>query len=161
MSLVIDSARSKISVFYTTLEFLPVKYVSSVGLYAYIKSFNQRPPPTGQELALSVIPNNDEIVIKHRTASIFIGTDFEAMVHNASFTTLVLTGLATELGIESSARDAYNRDFYPVIVSDAVSSSDQESHTRSLEGMKKLLLPLTVLQTQELISFWHGNNKQS
>lgn len=43
----------------------------------------------------------------------------------AGITTIVFTGISTELGIESSAMDALNRDFYPVIVSDAVSSSDK------------------------------------
>ena len=58
------------------------------------------------------------MITKH-TASIFIGTDFERMVRNAGITTIVFTGIATELGVESSARDALNRDFYSVVVSDA------------------------------------------
>jgi nicotinamidase-related amidase len=75
----------------------------------------------------------DEMVITKHTTSIFIGTDFERIIRNAEITTIVFTGIATELGVESSARDALNRDFYPVIVSYAVSSSDKDAHIRSLE----------------------------
>jgi nicotinamidase-related amidase len=50
------------------------------------------------------------------------------MVRNAGIATMIFTGIATELGVESSARDALNRDFYPVIVSDEVSSSDNDAH---------------------------------
>jgi nicotinamidase-related amidase len=44
------------------------------------------------------------------------------------------------MGIESSARDASNRGFYPVVVSDCVSSLDKDAHERSLETMSKLFI---------------------
>jgi nicotinamidase-related amidase len=81
--------------------------------------------------------------------SIFIGTDFDRMVRNAGITTIVFTGISTELGVESSARDALNRDFYPVTVSDAVSSSDKDAYTRSLQNMEKFL---TVVSTKEIVN---------
>src|SRR4051812_20184302 len=85
---------------------------------------------------------------KH-SMSIFIGTDFERMIRNAGITTIIFIGISTEGGIESSARDALNRDFYPVIVSDAVSSSDKDAHTRSLHNMERFL---TVISSNELAS---------
>jgi nicotinamidase-related amidase len=45
----------------------------------------------------------------------------------------VLTGIATEFGVESSARYAFNRGFYSVVVSDCVSSPYKDGHERSLE----------------------------
>jgi nicotinamidase-related amidase len=44
------------------------------------------------------------------------------------------------MGIESSARDASNRGFYPVVVSDCVSSFDKDAHERSLKTMAKLFI---------------------
>ena len=38
---------------------------------------------------------------------------------------MVFTDIATEIGVKSSARYAPNRDFYHVIVSDAISSSEK------------------------------------
>lgn len=66
-------------------------------------------------------------------------------------TTITFTGIATELGAESSARDALNRDFYSVIYSDAVSSSDKDAHARSLQNMETFL---TVASTNELTNIW-------
>ena len=57
---------------------------------------------------------------------------------NRGITTLLFTGIATEIGIESSARDASNRGFYPVVVSDCVSSMDKDGHERSLKNLEKL-----------------------
>ena len=53
------------------------------------------------------------------------------MARNAGIITIVFTGIATELGVTSSAMDALNRDFYTIVVSDAVSSSDKDAHTHS------------------------------
>jgi len=62
-----------------------------------------------------------EIIINKHTASIFIDTAFERMLRNAGINAVVFTGIATEFGVESSARDAFNRGFYCVVVSNCVS----------------------------------------
>ena len=54
-------------------------------------------------------------------------------LRNAVIITVVFTGIATEFRIESSARDAFNRGFYSVVVSDCVSSPDKDGHNRSLD----------------------------
>jgi len=151
----IESARkSKISIFYTAIEMLPLKYESSSRLYTYNKLMAkmQRSMPEKRDLSLAInTKEEEEMVITKHTASIFIGTDFERMIRNAGVTTVVFTGIATEMGVESSARDALNRDFYPVIVSDAVSSSDKDAHIRSLQNMERFL---TVISTDELVNIW-------
>lgn len=76
--------------------------------------------------------------------SIILGTDFEAMVRNAGVTTIVFTGIRTEYGIESIARDAVNRDYYSVIISDAVSSNDRESHKTPPSGHPKISKALEI-----------------
>ena len=113
----------------------------------------QRSMPEKRDLSLAIYTKEEEeeMVITKHTASIFIGTDFERMIRNAGVTTVVFTGIATEMGVESSARDALNRDFYPVIVSDAVSSSDKDAHIRSLQNMERFL---TVISTDELVNIW-------
>jgi nicotinamidase-related amidase len=62
------------------------------------------------------------------------------MIRNRHITTLIFTGIATEAGIESSARDALNRGFYPVVVSDCVSSMDQDAHERSMKNLQKIAI---------------------
>jgi len=159
INLLIESARrTKIPIFYTSVEMLPTKYESSARLYTYNKLFarmqQQRPQQSRSEnmdLFPAVDRKEGEMVITKHTASIFIGTDFERMVRNADITNIIFTGIATELGVESSARDALNRDFYPLIVSDAVSSSDKDAHTRSLQNMENFL---TVVSINEIMDIW-------
>jgi nicotinamidase-related amidase len=94
-----------------------------------------------------------EMVIDKDTAGILIDTAFELMLQSAGIITVVFTGIATEFGIESSARDASSRGFYSVVVSDCVSSLDKESHNKSLENMKKLI---TIISSRLRI---FGQNK--
>jgi nicotinamidase-related amidase len=84
------------------------------------------------------------------TGIIFIGKDVERLVRNAGINTLIFTGIATDLAIESNARESL-RDFYTVIASDAVSSFDREWHMRSLENLRKII---NVVSSKDLINIW-------
>lgn len=148
---VITSARQKnIPIFYSKITPLPDLFQSPVRKFLQKKmSFQLQPIPNGFDLTID--PLKHETVILKNTASIFVGTNFELMLRNAGITTIVFTGIATEIGVESSARDALNRSFYPVIIKDAVSSFDQKAHERSLENLEKLLI---LLNANEIIDLW-------
>ena len=142
----IKKAREKnIPIFYTKITPLPERFESGPRL---ANRWGQMPnDPTAWDLAVK--HEKDDIVLNKNTASIFIGTNFELMVRNAGIRTLIFTGIATEIGVESSARDASNRGFYSVIAEDAVSSGDQEAHKRSLANMSRMML---VKKSAEIIS---------
>jgi nicotinamidase-related amidase len=57
----------------------------------------------------------EEMVITKHTASISIGTDFERMIRNAGITTIIFSGIATELGVESTTRDEIPYNSYKQI----------------------------------------------
>ncbi len=87
--------------------------------------------------------------MKKRFSSV-VDTGFERMLRNAGIITIVFTGIATEFGVESSARDAFNRGFYSV-VADCESSPYKDGHDRSLENMKNLI---TVINSEEIENVW-------
>jgi len=128
------------------------RYASPVMKFIWRERFKkmaQAQAPNGQDLTIPPLEN--DIVIPKNTASMFVGTNFELILRNAGLTTIVFTGIATEFGVESSARDASNRGFFPVIATDAVSSFDQEGHKRSLANMAKMMI---LLSTEEIIKLW-------
>ncbi len=141
----IETARKKgMPIFFTKITPLPSKFESPSRKYSATKSkFNLSQLPK-EMFDLAIQPNEGEIVINKNTASIFIGTNFELMARNAGIETLIIAGIATEIGVESTAREASNRGFYVVVGSDASSSSDKEAHERSLLNMKKLFDVLTL-----------------
>ena len=135
---------------YTLITPLRRDFTSSWGCYSMMRRFkvstmNEVPSfmaigSKEREIPEIIKPRDNDIVLEKSTASIFIGTHFEYLMRNRTITTLLFTGIATEYGIESSARDASNRGFYPVVVSDCVSSSDKEAHERSLKNLAKLVI---------------------
>lgn len=145
------SARVKaIPVFFTKITPLPERFESAARRYMMrnrARGFN--PGPDAFDLALK--PQSNDVVLNKNTASIFVGTNFELLIRNAAISTIVFTGIATEVGVESSVREASNRGLFPIVVTDAVSSRNREAHARSLENLKSLM-PLVT--TSELVDFW-------
>ncbi len=145
----IDAARAKgVPIFFTKITPLPDKFESAP---RRIMRRTRRLNFSGGGSDLTVTPAQDDIVISKNTASIFIGTNFELMVRNAGIATVVFTGIATEVGIESSGRDAINRGFFAIIAKDGVSSSNKEAHERSLKNMDGMLV---VLSNTEIKQMW-------
>lgn len=148
---VIETARKcGIPVIFSKITPLPAGFESRVRNYFFRRRQSAaKQIPNGFELALEPAPQ--DVVIPKNTASMFVGTNFELLMRNAGLTTLIITGIATEIGVESTARDAGNRGFFPVVVSDAVSSSNEQAHYRSLKNMKGLTIQLS---TSEIVAFW-------
>jgi nicotinamidase-related amidase len=149
----VDLARkSNVPVFFTRIQILPIQFESPSRLYTISKLVLDRiGQPSAQDMALKIKPDQNEIIIDKHTASIFIDTGFERMIRNAGIVTIVFTGIATEFGVESSAREALSRGFYSVVVSDIASSPDREAHSRSLENMEKMM---TVINSKEIENIW-------
>ena len=149
----VENLRNKMPVVYTLITPLPRKFQSSWNIYNMMRRYNVKEvdklpnfmPPGSREREIpeAVKPGKNDIMLDKSTASIFIGTNFENMMRNRGITTLIFTGIATEFGIESSARDASNRGFYPVVVSDCVSSMNKDAHERSLRNLDKIAVVKT------------------
>jgi nicotinamidase-related amidase len=158
---VVELARkSNIPIFFTSVQMLSKRFESSANIYTVGKLGFDRlfEHFTPEDMVFTIKPKQDEIVINKHTASIFIDTGFERMLRNAGIITVVFTGIATEFRIESSARDAFNRGFYSVVLSDCVSSPDKEGHYKSLENMKNLI---TIINSKELQNIWFSTKKFS
>jgi nicotinamidase-related amidase len=146
----LEKLRGRVPIVYTLITPMHGDFTSSWSYFSMMRRFgvddiNKLPSfmATGskeREIPEMVQPKHTDIVLEKSTASIFIGTNFESMMRNRNITTIIFTGIATEMGIESSARDASNRGFYPVVVSDCVSSLDKDAHERSLKTMAKLFV---------------------
>ncbi|BBE42022.1 cysteine hydrolase family protein [Conexivisphaera calida] len=150
MNRLIEAARGAgVPVIYTMIDPLPPRFASPVQA-ALGRSWGNV-DRSMFELALQ--PRGDEVVVRKNTASAFVGTNVELMLRNAGIDTVVIGGISTEYGVESTARDGVNRGFYMVVAGDASSSSDRAAHERSLENMRRLGL-IVVARTDEIVRAW-------
>jgi len=146
----IGKLRVKMPVVYTLITPLPSHFNSSWRCFQMMRLFNvkdMKQVPSfmaigskEREIPDNIKPHNSDIVLDKPAASIFIGTNFEYLMRNRGINTLIFTGISTEVGVESSARDASNRGFFPVVISDCVSSGNKEAHERSLKNLEKIVI---------------------
>jgi len=90
-------------------------------------------PPDWSELIPELDRQPADIVILKRQWGAFYGTDLDLQLRRRGLTTVVMCGIATEFGVESTARDAYERGYVLIFAEDAMTGSSEESHANSVE----------------------------
>jgi|ERR1035438_3505009 nicotinamidase-related amidase len=75
---------------------------------------------------------NDHLVSK-RGPGAFIGTSLDDYLRKREVTQVFVIGVATSLGVESTARSAYDHGYHVVLVVDAMTDRDAEAHRHSIE----------------------------
>jgi nicotinamidase-related amidase len=80
---------------------------------------------------LAVDPSRD-ILIHKRQWGAFYGTDLDLQLRRRAVTNIVLCGIATSIGVESTARDAYERAYNLTFASDAMTDLNPDGHDRAL-----------------------------
>jgi nicotinamidase-related amidase len=74
---------------------------------------------------------NDKVVLKHRYSA-FYNTDLETVLRCLKIEDLVISGIMTNMCCESTARDAYYRDYKVFFLADGTGSINEEMHLASL-----------------------------
>jgi ureidoacrylate peracid hydrolase len=112
-----------------------------------------RPGTPGVEF-YGVAPQGDElVVIKHRYSG-FIGTRLETVLHAMRIRTVVMTGVATNVCVESTARDAYQRDFNVVLLSDCTATRNLQTHEAALENIRRNFGDVST--ANDVLNVWRG-----
>jgi len=75
--------------------------------------------------------SNEKVILKHRYSA-FYNTDLETILRCLKIEDLVITGIMTNMCCESTARDAYYRDYKVFIPADGTGSINEEMHLASL-----------------------------
>ena len=82
------------------------------------------------------IQPEDEITIKRRFSALIQGSsDLGERLTAAGIDTLIVTGTATNVCCESTARDAFMLNYRTLMVSDANATSSDEAHNASLNAL--------------------------
>lgn len=83
--------------------------------------------------ALAPAPR-EKVVFKHRYSA-FFDTDLGTVLRCLAVEDLVICGIMTNLCVESTARDAYYRDYRVFVPADGTGSIDEDLHLASLMGL--------------------------
>ncbi len=110
-----------------------------------------RPGSHDVEFLEGLEPGPNEIVVTKTTPSLFVATNAEARLRNVGTRTLLLAGVATDIGIEFTARHAMALGFMPVTVTDAVGTYTEAAQQRGLACLSAFTLTTT---TAEVVAAW-------
>ncbi|HVO15718.1 MAG TPA: isochorismatase family cysteine hydrolase [Alphaproteobacteria bacterium] len=85
----------------------------------------------------AVEPRPDERVVPKHRYNAFVGTDLDLILRARGIATLIFTGIATNVCVETTARDAYCRDYRLVMVRDCLAGSTEAEHEASLRSLER------------------------
>lgn len=89
-------------------------------------------PASWSELTPKLGVKDGDVIVTKRQWGAFYGTDLDLQLRRRGVQTLIVTGIATNVGVESTARDAYERGFQQVFVEDACAALQAEAHKASI-----------------------------
>jgi ureidoacrylate peracid hydrolase len=101
---------------------------------------------------IGVKPVGDEAIFSKSRYNAFASTELDARLRALERDTLVIAGLTTECCVDSTARDAFERDFHVVIASDAVAAYEKALHDAALKALE--LNCATLASTADIAAGW-------
>lgn len=99
-----------------------------------------------------VAPLPNEVIVNKHRYSAFINTRLDSVLRTLKIETLVMTGVSTNVCVESTARDGYMLDYNIAFVADACAAFSQAAHNMTLENIDGFFG--SVVTTDELIDTW-------
>jgi len=100
-------------------------------------------------------PSQTDSVIDKNRYSAFFGTGLDEMLRAEGIEELIITGVMTNCCCETTARDAFMRDYRVFFVSDATAAADEELHLATLKNMAFAFAH--VLDTEGLCRYLEGD----
>jgi nicotinamidase-related amidase len=90
----------------------------------------------GFAIVPELAPRPSEAIFDKLAMSAFEGTPLEMALRDCGITAVAIVGIATEIGIEPTARHAADLGIIPVIIADACGAGHEDAGQRSLESLK-------------------------
>jgi ureidoacrylate peracid hydrolase len=96
----------------------------------------------------------EAIVTKHRFGA-FEGTDLDLILRSQQIRTVIMTGVATNVCVETTARQAFLKDYYVVFASDCTATYDQRDQDATLRTIDNFFGQ--VASAEEIVTCWRGS----
>jgi nicotinamidase-related amidase len=90
-------------------------------------------PPDWAELVSELDPQSGDYLVTKQRWGAFHGTSLDEYLRGRGVTQIVLTGVATSIGVESTARSAHDLGYNVVLTTDAMTDRDAEAHRHAVE----------------------------
>jgi nicotinamidase-related amidase len=97
-------------------------------MFSTLKARTDAQPDNLFQIHQALAPRSDEPVVTKLRVSAFAGSDLEVILRAQNIRTLVLAGIATSGVVLSTLREAADKDYGLIVLSDACVDADPEVH---------------------------------
>jgi nicotinamidase-related amidase len=104
----------------------------------------------GWEIHDDVAPEPQDILLRKYRRSAFVGTNLLELLRTRGIETLIVSGVAATGCVESTVRDAIERDFFVTVARESIGDGIPELVDRACATLEQLLLPGDLLTLAEL-----------
>jgi len=104
------------------------------------------------EFIPEIQPEAHDSVIEKTRYSAFFKTDLDARLRNLGIATLIVTGVGTNVCVETTCRHGFMHDYYIVVPQDLVAATDSELHKTSLLNLDRYFA--TVTSSKDILQLW-------
>jgi len=112
----------------------------------------EKEDPRDRQIVDELKPEPRDIVFQKRRPDGFVGTDFDLMLRSNGVRTILIGGVATEGGVEGTARSARNLGYDIVDLKDCVGSRNRELHELALKLMEQTFFDIAT--SNEVAEIW-------
>ena len=113
----------------------------------------EKEDPHDREIIAELKPQPQDIVFQKRRPDGFVGTDLDLMLRSNGIKTILIGGVATEGGVEGTARSARNLGYDVVVLKDCVGSRNRELHEMALKLMEQTFFD--VATAADVSAIWN------
>jgi nicotinamidase-related amidase len=92
-------------------------------------------PPDWTDLVPELEQHPNDHLVSKKSPGALIGTSLDGYLRKRGVTQAFVISIATSLGVESTARSAYDHGYHVVLVVDAMTDRDAEAHRHSVESI--------------------------
>ena len=97
------------------------------------------PPAEWLEFATGIVPiESDLLIVKHQWGAVH-GTDLDLQLRRRGIQTVIMGGVATNMGVESTARELWELGYQLIFAEDAMTSRTSEMHRFAVEKIFPLV----------------------
>ena len=96
---------------------------------------------------------SERVVIKHRYSA-FINTDLNTVLKARGIESILVCGVATNVCVETTARDGYMYDYYVTMIDDCSAAYDAKLHMNTLENIRRHFG--LVASSHQITETWSG-----
>lgn len=89
------------------------------------------------------IEETDPVIVKHRISALY-ATSLEAILHANEIKYLYISGVSTDMAVQTTARDAHDRDYTVTIIEDTCAAGNEKLHNDTIDALSRFTTIIKV-----------------